>query len=195
MKSSAEDWKADALSLVKQLKAGGVILSVTDTVWGLGCDATNDEAVSRMASMKGRPEEKSFLALVGSEGEMDRLLPELPDSAWELIEASDRPVTVVGTASPNHRLAPAMIRSDGTLGVRWVQSAYLQFILHGLGRPMASSSANRSGFPSPSRFSEISTEMLTAADAVGEWGRTLEPGHPSMVVKFDGFGRFQVLRS
>jgi len=195
MKSHSEDWKPDALKLVKHLKAGGVILSATDTVWGLGCDATNDEAVSKMAALKGRPEEKSFLALVGSDGEMDQLLPGLPDAAWELVEASDRPVTVVGEAASNHRLAPAMVRPDGTLGVRWVQSPYLQFILRGLGRPMASSSANRSGSPTPRLFAEIDPVIANAVVAIGNWGQDLEPGEPSMVVKFDGSGRFQVLRS
>lgn len=195
MKSHSEDWKSDALRLVNHLKAGGVILSATDTVWGLGCDATNEEAVSKMAALKGRPEEKSFLALVGREGELDQLLPGLPDVAWDLIEASDRPITVVGTASSNHRLAPAMVRQDGTLGVRWVQSPYLQFILRGLGKPMASSSANRSSLPTPHRFSEIDANIVRSVAAIGEWGQDLEPGQPSMVVKFDGSGRFQVLRA
>lgn len=188
-------WKEDALSLVRALKAGGVVLTSTDTIWGLGCDATSEEAVAQMARLKGRPEEKSFLALVADEGALDRLLPELPDAAWELIEASDRPVTVVGLAGARHGLASSMIRPDGTLGVRLVKDDYLAFILKGLGRPMASSSANRSGTSFNGRFEDIDSEIIDGVSAKGAHRMRAEVGPPSWVVKFDESGRFQVLRS
>lgn len=188
-----EPWREEALALVQALKAGGVILSATDTVWGLACDATNADAVARMAALKGRPLEKSFLALVADDGQMERLLPQLPDSAWELIEASDRPVTVVGQAGIGHRLAAGMVRSDGSLGVRCVKEPYLQFIIRGLSRPLASTSANISGSPTPTRLQEVADAVKDGVDAVGTW----QPGHsapPSWVVRFDETGRFSVLR-
>ena len=191
--SKQHPWQEDALQLVRTLKSGGVIVSATDTVWGLACDATSPEAVARMAAIKGRPTEKSFLALVADEGQMEQLLPHLPEAAWELMDESDRPLTIVGQAAANHRLAPGMVRADGSLGVRCVTEPYLQFIIRGLGKPLASTSANLSGRPTPARFSEVSPELLDAVDAVGKWE---SPGlaRPSWMVRFDAAGRFSVLR-
>ncbi len=193
MSKRGEPWREDALKLVQALKAGGVVVSATDTVVGLACDATSAEAVARMAAMKGRPAEKSFLALVADEGQMERLLPGLPDSAWELMDQSDRPVTVVGQAADNHRLAPGMVRADGSLGVRCVVDPYLQFIIRGLGRPLASTSANLSGEPAPTRLPEVSPTLRTSADAVGTWDSG-GASRPSWMVRFDAQGRFSVLR-
>ncbi len=191
--SKQQPWHEDALHLVRTLKSGGVIVSATDTVWGLACDATSPEAVARMAAIKGRPMEQSFLALVADEGQMERLLPHLPEAAWELMEQSDRPVTVVGQVAAGHRLAPGMVRADGSLGVRCVSEPYMQFIIRGLGRPLASTSANVSGAPTPTALTEVSAEVLHAVDATGAW----EPQHaarPSWMVRFDEAGRFSVLR-
>lgn len=191
--SKQQPWHEDALHLVRTLKSGGVIASATDTVWGLACDATSPEAVARMAAIKGRPMEQSFLALVADEGQMERLLPHLPEAAWELMEQSDRPVTVVGQVAAGHRLAPGMVRADGSLGVRCVADPYMQFIIRGLGRPLASTSANLSGAPTPTRLAEVSADVLHSVDAAGAW----EPQHaarPSWMVRFDEAGRFSVLR-
>ena len=186
-------WKDEALAMVQALKSGGIILSATDTVWGLACDATNAEAVARMAELKGRPLEKSFLALVSDDGQMERLLPNLPDAAWELIEASDRPVTVVGQAGTGHRLADGMVRGDGSLGVRCVQEPFLQFIIRGLARPLASTSANLSGAPTPARLQDVAESVKAGVDVVGTW-QPERSAPPSWVVRFDETGRFSVLR-
>jgi L-threonylcarbamoyladenylate synthase len=195
MKQANPEWKSEAIELVRILKAGGIALTSTDTVWGVGCDATNEEAVARMAALKGRPEEKSFIALVGDEGTLSRLLPHLPEAAWELLAATDRPVTLVGEAGPADSLAPGLVHRDGTLAVRWVQDPYLQFILRGLNRPLASSSANLSGVAFSGRYADIDSRLLEHADAVATYRRDSPVGRPSWVVKFDAAGRFSVLRS
>lgn len=192
--SKQRPWQEDALQLVRTLKSGGVIVSATDTVWGLACDATSAEAVARMAAIKGRPMEQSFLALVADEGQMEQLLPHLPESAWELIQESDRPVTIVGQAAANHRLAPGMVRADGSLGVRCVTEPYVQFMIRGLGKPLASTSANLSGGTTPTCFSEVAQEVLDAVDAAGKWEHQRST-LPSWMVRFDEAGRFSVLRS
>ncbi len=187
-------WQAEALEVVRALRAGGVVLTSTDTVWGLACDATLTDAVERMAALKGRPAEKSFIALVADDGLFERLLPELPESGWELMEASDRPVTVVGQAGPRHGLAPGMVRADGSLGVRRVVDPYLAFILRGVNRPLASTSANLSGEASDGTFHSVPAAIVEAVDAVGEFRRDGVGGPPSWVVQFDADGRFKVLR-
>lgn len=195
MKKSTPVWKEDALELVRELRRGGIILSATDTVWGLGCDATSAEAVSRMARLKNRPEEKTFLVLVGDEGGMHRILPDLPDAAWELMEVTDRPLTVVGQAGPHHGLAPGLVRSNGSIGVRWVQDPYMQFILNGLGKPVASSSANLHGEAPAQHFKEFPSSITSGVDAIGTHGRDQFHGVPSWIVQFDESARFHVLRS
>lgn len=187
-------WQAEALEIVRALRAGGVVLTSTDTVWGLACDATRPEALERMAALKGRPAEKSFLALVADDGLFERLLPDLPESGWDLVEASDRPVTVVGQAGPRHGLAPGMVREDGSLGVRRVEDPYLAFILRGVNRPLASTSANLSGEASDGTFGSVPEALIEAADAVGSFRREGPVGKPSWVVQFDADGRFKVLR-
>ena len=169
MKQANPEWKSEAIELVRILKAGGIALTSTDTVWGVGCDATNEEAVARMAALKGRPEEKSFIALVGDEGTLSRLLPHLPEAALELLAATDRPVTLVGEAGPADSLAPGLVHRDGTLAVRWVQDPYLQFILRGLNRPLASSSANLSGVAFSGRYADIDSRLLEHADAMATY--------------------------
>lgn len=194
MSNRQPNWKAEAIELVRVLRSGGVVLTSTDTVWGLACDATQPEAVGRMVAMKGRPEEKSFLALVADDPLMERLLPDLPESAWELMEASDRPVTVVAQAGPRHGLAAGMVREDGSLGVRRVNDPYLEFIARGLNQPLASTSANWSGEASDGTFGNVPASLIEAVDAVGTFRRDAPPGSPSWVVQFDAEGRFKVLR-
>ena len=195
MSKRGPSWQNEALEVVRALRAGGVVLTSTDTVWGLACDATQPEAVERMAALKGRPAEKSFIALVAHDGLFERLLSDLPESGWELMEASDRPVTVVGQAGPRHGLAAGMVRADGSLGVRRVNDPYLEFILRGVNRPLASTSANFSGEASDGTFRSVPAAIVEAVDAVGTFRRDGVGGAPSWVVQFDADGRFKVLRS
>lgn len=191
-------WHADALECVRSLRNGGVILHATDTVWGLAADACNADAVSRIFSLKQRALSETLLMLVDSEGMLAHILPNLPDAAWELLEVSDRPVTLVGQLNPQCRfdLASGLVRSDGSVAVRWVQDPYLAFMGQGLGRPLASTSANLSGEPTPVGFKQVSTSVVQGVDYVGSYKQNEPSSHaPSMLVHFDEQGRIQILRS
>lgn len=197
-KKSLQSWEPDALQAVRTLRSGGVLLHASDTVWGLAADAQHPEAVSRIFQIKKRPIEQTLITLVSSESQLEMLIPNLPEAAWELLEVSDRPVTIVGRLGANSRyqLAPGLVASDGTVAVRLVKDPYNLFILKGLDRPMASTSANTSGAPTPIRFQEVEQAIVEGVDFAGEHHRN-EPtsSQPSMLVKFDEAGRIQLIRS
>lgn len=191
-------WHADALQAVRTLRNGGVLLHATDTVWGLAADATSPEAVGRIFGIKKRQLHETLLMLVNSEGELEHLLPKLPEAAWELLEVSDRPVTLVGTLNPNCRfeLAPGMVRADGSIAVRLVNDPYVSFLIAGMGRPLASTSANLAKQPTPRTYEEVDAGIVRAVDYSGMHKRTeLNSDQASMMVHFDDKGRMRILRS
>jgi len=191
-------WREDALNCVRTLRSGGVILSSTDTVWGLAADATNEKGVAKIFELKNRSVEETLLMLVDSDGMLEHLIPGLPEAAWELIEVSDRPVTLVGQLNPNcrYRFAPGLVRRDGSIAVRWVRNDYVSFMVNGLGRPLASTSANLSGFSTPNGFSEVDSNLVSGVDFASAYGRQTEKKNPpSMLVRFDEARRIQILRS
>ncbi len=175
------------------LRKGGVILYPTDTVWGIGCDASNEEAVKRIYGIKQREDTKSMLVLVGSEGELDRTVRNIPEIAWQLTEVADKPLTViydepVGVA--NNLLAP-----DGSLGIRISREAFSCRLCQRLRRPLVSTSANISGQPTPRNFSEISEEILKAVDYVVDWRREeLDSPSPSGIIKLSNSGVIKIIR-
>lgn len=142
---------ADALNT---LRDGGVILYPTDTIWGLGCDATNPEAVEKIYRIKGRAESKAMLALVGSDGQLQSFVSHIPEVVWELIDASVNPLTII--YDHPRGLAPNMIASDGSAGIRITNEAFSRTLCQRFGKPIVSTSANRSGQPSPKTYAEIS---------------------------------------
>lgn len=198
MKKNRPNWESDALEAVRTLRAGGVLLHASDTVWGLASDAQHPEAVNRIFQIKNRPLDQTLILLVSSESQLEMLIPNLPEAAWELLEVSDRPVTIIGTLGSNstYRLAPGLIAPDGTVAVRLVKDPYNLFILKGLDRPMASTSANTSGSPTPVLFKNIEQSIIHAVDYAGDYHRELATSaQPSMLVKFDDAGRIQLIRS
>lgn len=191
-------WHADALNAVRALRGGGVLLHATDTVWGLAADATSRTAVNRIFEIKQRNPAETLLMLVDSEGALEHLLPHLPEAAWELLEVSDRPVTLVGTLNPQCRytFAPGMVREDGSIAVRLVNDPYLNFMIAGIGKPLASTSANLAKHPTPRTFEEVDASIVEAVDHAGEHKRReLNSNQASMMVHFDNEGRMRILRS
>ena len=130
-------WHEDALTAVRALRKDGVISHPTDTVWGLAADATSTPGVQRIFDIKQRATSETLLMLVDSEQALEQLLPNLPEAAWELLEVSDRPVTLVGTlgGQVRHTFAPGMVREDGSIAVRLVSDPYLSFLIQGIGAP------------------------------------------------------------
>ena len=158
------------------LRAGGIILYPTDTVWGLGCDATNPEAVAKIYEIKRRADSKSLVLLASDVDMIARYVKEIPEMAIQLIEVNDKPMTiiypdaVVGPSQnpkPDRRLlAFNTVAEDGTVGIRIPMMDFCQQLVHKLGRPLVSTSANISGEPTPRRFAEISEEIRSAVDFV-----------------------------
>ena len=191
-------WHEDALAAVHTLRKGGVISHPTDTVWGLAADATSDTGVRRIFNMKGRPLSETLLMLVDSEQELERLLPNLPEAAWELLEVSNRPVTLVGMMGRKvqHRFAPGMVRDDGSIAVRLVSDPYLSFIIQGIGVPLASTSANLAKQPTPMNFDEVHEQITATVDFNASFRREkLNSNQSSMLIQFDDAGRMSILRS
>lgn len=192
------EWQADALELVNALKGGGVVVHSTDTVWGLAANAKQAKAVSRIFEIKQRPTHSNLLMLVDSPGMVEQYLPNLPDSAWELMEVSDRPVTVIAPCSEKAKaeLAPGLVAEDGTLAVRWTKDEYVAFIIRGIGGPLASTSANLTGQPTPASFQQLENGIKEGADIVANHRRIQSSsGEASMIVKFDAHDRITVIRS
>lgn len=197
-KKSKPEWQADALKLVHALKDGGVVVHPTDTVWGLAANAMHAKAVSRIFEIKQRPTDATLLVLVDSPGMVEQYLPNLPDSAWELMELSDRPVTVIAPCSDEVKaeLAPGLVAKDGTLAVRWAKDEYVAFIIRGIGGPLASTSANITGQPTPASFQQLENGIKEGADIVANHRRSqTSPAKASMIVKFDEHDRITVIRS
>lgn len=197
-KKKKPDWQDDALAVARALKTGDVVVHSTDTVWGLAADAMSEAAISRVFDIKKRDKASTLLMLVDSPGMLEKYLPKLPEAAWDLLDVSDRPVTVIAKCSNDAKtkLAPGLVAMDGSLAVRCVKDDYLAFIIRGLGRPVASTSANLNGKETPRSYSEIDDAVTSAADFVAQHRRNAPTnGAPSMLVKFDEQDRITIIRS
>lgn len=176
------------------LRAGGVILYPTDTVWGIGCDAKSSEAVRRIFEIKRRPESKALISLVGSRDMLEQTLGRpVAGDVIDFIASASRPVTVIYENVDG--LARELLAADGSAGIRMTGEDFSSQLCRALGRPLVSTSANVSGQPAPSFFNEISPEIIAAVDYVVSYRRDdLTPSAPSMVVKING-DNIDVLRS
>lgn len=193
MRRLPEEYRDDVAAAVKVLRAGGVILYPTDTVWGIGCDARDPTAVRRVFEIKRRADSKALITLVDSLAMLDRTVDEVPEVAEQLIEAAVDPVTIV--YDRGRGVAPELLASDGSIGVRLTREPFSAALCRGLGAPVVSTSANVSGEPSPRCFAEISPAILPAVDYVCLSRRQEPPGaQPSSVIKISAGGLFRILR-
>lgn len=185
-------WQDDALQAVRTLKAGGVVLHATDTVWGLACDSNNPEAIAKLRKIKERGV-SPILVLASDDGMIQNHIEEVPEAAWDLYDNADRPITIV---LPTGRGVDSSIMSEsGSLGIRRIEDPWCQFVIRGLNRPIASSSANLSGDPTPAEFSTITKKIIDAVDFVSSHRKNEKiTSAPSFMVEFDEQGRFKILR-
>lgn len=153
------------------LKNGGVILYPTDTVWGLGCDATNADAVEKINTIKGRQSDKSFIILLDNDSKLQSYVDEVPEVAYDLIEYAEHPLTIVFSGAKN--LAKNVISADGSVGIRIAKHDFVQQLLQRFRKPITSTSANISGQPTPSFFDEIDEEIKESVDYVVNWEQEL----------------------
>ena len=188
-------------SALKVLREGGVILYPTDTIWGLGCDATNPDAVARIFKIKNRPEAKSLVLLAADLDMVARYVKVIPNIAIDLVEVNDRPMTIIYPGAitsdipDRHFIAHNAVAEDGSVGIRIPMSEFCTQLARKLGRPIVSTSANISGEPSPQVYADIAQEIRDAVDYIVP--QKLEKdstGFASQIIKVEIDGQVQIIR-
>jgi L-threonylcarbamoyladenylate synthase len=187
------DFSQDIKEALSVLKNGGIILYPTDTIWGIGCDACNEEAVKKVYELKKRIDSKSMLILLDDVGRLFTYVKEIPEIAYELIEASDKALTLIYPGGRN--LAPSLLAEDGSIGIRITSDSFCRELIKKLNKPLVSTSANISGMPSASIFAEISEEIKLGVDFIVKWRQDDKLGAAaSSIIKIDKGGLFRIIR-
>ena len=201
--------KSDLEEAVRVLRAGGVIVYPTDTVWGIGCDATNEDAVRRVYALKRRADSKSMLVLLDAPGKLQGYVEEVPEMAWELLECTSplqlplqggrentesiRPLTIIYPRGKN--LAKSLLAEDGSVGIRITRESFSKALCERLRRPIVSTSANISGEPAAKTFHQISEAVLEQADYVCLYRRDDEEEKaPSSIIKVGLHNEIEIIR-
>ena len=174
------------------IKNGGIILYPTDTVWGIGCDASNEEAVAKIYALKQREESKSMICLMNGEKMMYNVFTKIPEVAWEILDNSERPTTLILDNPKN--VAKNIIAEDNTLGIRLVKEPFCFKLMERMKRPLVSTSANISGEPTPMNFKEISPEIIKGVDYVVNLHRDKVCKKPSAIIKLTLDSQVKVIR-
>lgn len=183
----------DIRTAVQTLRQGGLILYPTDTIWGIGCDASNEEAVRRIFQLKRREDSKAMICLVDSANRMQRYLRQVPDVAWDLVEFAEKPLTLILDGAVN--LAPSLIAEDGSVGFRVTRENISHELCFRFERAIVSTSANISGEPSPACFNEITDEIKQGVDYVMRSRQNdTSKSKPSQIIKLSLDGRVQIIR-
>ncbi len=178
---------------VEVMRNGGVILYPTDTVWGIGCDATNEEAVKRVYEIKRRSDSKALICLVDSEARLTRYVRRVSDVTWDMIELATKPLTVIYDNATG--LAPNLLAEDGSVGIRITKEEFSKELCFCFQKPIVSTSANISGEPTPQTFDEISDEIKNAVDYVVKYSQRCKEKHqPSSIIKINADGEFTIIR-
>lgn len=186
-------WREDIKCALEVLKKGGVILYPTDTIWGIGCDATNADAVRRVYEIKHRADSKALITLVDSEAKISFYVRDVPNMAWDLIDYASRPLTIIYDGGRN--LAENLMGEDGSVAIRVTHEPFSRELCFRFRKALVSTSANVSGEPSPASFSEISEEIISAVDYVVGARRNEKPqSRPSSIVKLGVKGEVKIIR-
>lgn len=157
-------WQEAISEAAEVVKKGGIILYPTDTIWGIGCDATNEKAVERVFKIKERPSSKAMLLLIDSDAKLSNYVKQVPSMAYQFIDCAVHPLTIIYPGARN--IAPALIPTEGTIGIRITKEPFSQKLCQTIRVPLVSTSANLSGAPSPRFFAEISPEIISRVDYV-----------------------------
>ena len=175
------------------LRKGGVILYPTDTVWGIGCDATNAEAVKRVYQIKQRDDSKALICLVDSDARLQRYVRNVPEVAWQLIDCADTPTTLILDGAVN--LAPNLIADDGSIGIRITKETFSRELCFRFQKALVSTSANISGEPAAQNYRDIDPRIVEQVDYVC-WTRRQEhlPHRPSSIIKLKENGEVEIIR-
>ncbi len=183
----------DIVHSLDALRSGGTILYPTDTIWGLGCDATNEAAVQRIYQLKQRDEAKSLVVLMADVKDLMKYLASPPPDIAEVLAGFDRPTTVIYEGALH--FAPNVINQDGTIAIRLVQDTFCRHLVKRLRKPLVSTSANISGMPSPASFRDVSPAIREGVDYVVEHRQHDEtPARPSRIVRIRKDGTLEIIR-
>lgn len=180
-------------AVIEALKNGKTILYPSDTIWGLGCDATNEEACKRILEIKQRPENKSFILLVDSFQMIEKYIPEFPSVCYDLVDLSEKPLTIV---YPNATgLAQTVLAEDGSVGIRLTKDPLCLALIRSIRKPLVSTSANLSGSPFPTNFNGIDPQIKNQVDAILEERINEELKTPSQIIKIGLDSSIKVIRN
>lgn len=187
------DYTSDLRNAIDCLRKGGIILYPTDTIWGIGCDARNSEAVKRIYQLKKRADSKSMLVLVNNEASLERIVDDVPEVAWELLEAAVNPLTIIYDNAKG--IAPELLAEDGSLGIRITKEKFSNELCKLLKGPIVSTSANISGQKSPADFKDISSEIKSGVDYIVQYRQNDNtPKSASNIVKLGSGGVIKIIR-
>lgn len=183
----------DIKAALDVLQKGGVILYPTDTIWGIGCDACNEDAVKKVYAIKNRIDSKSMLVLMENTALFERYVAEVPEIAYDLIELTDKPLTIIFDGA--RALAKNLIAEDGSIGIRITTEKFSSELIRRFKRPIVSTSANISGKPSPACFNEIDPEIIDAVDYVVKYRQDdVQKAVPSSIMKLGRGGEIKIIR-
>lgn len=186
-------YENDIKEAVRVMRQGGVILYPTDTVWGIGCDATNAEAVRKIYEIKKRDDSKAMICLVDSDSRISRYIRNVPDVAWDIMTLCTKPTTVILDGAQG--LAPNLIAEDGSIALRITQEEFSKELCYRMQKPVVSTSANISGEPAAQNFRDISQQILDYVDYVCKSRRNEhEPHTPSSIIKLSQNGEIVIIR-
>lgn len=183
---------SDMEAALNTLKEGGVILYPTDTVWGIGCDATNADAVAKIYKIKERIDSKSMLLLINGGALIDRYAT-MPEVAWDIIENTDKPISIIYPGAKN--IAPNLIAEDGSIGIRVTNELFTSDLIKRFKKPIVSTSANISGEPSAPYFDMITEQIKSRVDYVVQYKQAdREKSTPSSIIKLGARGEVTIIR-
>ena len=174
------------------IKEGGIILYPTDTVWGIGCDASNEEAVAKIYALKRREESKSMICLMNAEKMVYNVFKDIPEVAWEILDLSEKPTTLILDKPRN--VAKNLVAQDDTLAIRIVKEPFCFKLMERMKRPLVSTSANISGEPTPKSFKEISSEIIKGVDYVVNLHHEKICKNPSTIIKLGLDSQVKIIR-
>ena len=192
IKLKVMDINQEVFNAYEVIKNGGIILYPTDTVWGIGCDATNPEAVAKIYQLKKRAETQSMICLMNGEKMMYNVFKEIPEVGWQILDLSENPTTLVLDNPRN--VAPNLIAPGKTLGIRLVKEPFCFKLIKKKKKPLVSTSANISGEPTPKSFKEISPEIIKGVDYVVNLQHEKIAGKPSTLIKLTSDAQVKVIR-
>ena len=183
----------DIKKALEVLRSGGIILYPTDTVWGIGCDAENEEAVKRIYEIKEREDSKSMIALIDYPGRLEMYVDKVPEMAWDIIEESSNPLTII--YDKGQKFAKNLMAEDGSIGIRLVDELFCNRLIGRFQKPIVSTSANLSGKAAPQNFKEISKKIIEAVDYVVEYRQDdTSETKASSIIKLSEGGLFKIIR-